>query len=370
MEVLKLLKEYNKKNKPRSKKYNAENLLTAGGDYLIPYGMRSNGKSYQVKLICLLNAYHNGEKFVYLRRYRDEIKEDEVTAYFEDMNIQKITDNVYSLVVAWHGFIYFANLDDKDNIIKGLQIGRYCALNLAPRYKSQAFVNYRFIDYEEFITDGIYLADEPDKLQQFVSTVARDSKVQVFLIGNTISRVCPYFYTWGLKGTLTQKPGTIEQYHQKDAEGHDTAVITVENCEVVENKNNMFFGSVSKQILSGEWDVVECPRLPLPYDDFTECYRLQVNYQMFTFNVKLLCDEKGALYTYVYPAKNLDENGRIITDKFSDNPLHTHAFNSRSRAEMRIIECFKNNKVCYSDNLTGADFKQVLNQSNFINVRW
>lgn len=366
MEALKLLEKYNRKHKPRTKKYNAENLLKVGGDYLIPYGMRSNGKSYQIKLILLLNAFYNGGRFVYLRRYRDEIKENEVTEYFSDMDIKKITDGVYSYIVAWHGYIYFANLDDNDNIEKGKQIGRYCALNLAPRYKSQAFVNYDFIVYEEFITDGIYLTDEPDKLQQFVSTIARDNKVRIFLIGNTISRVCPYFYSWGLKGTLTQKAGTIEQYHQKDATGNETAIITVENCEVVENKNNMFFGSVSKQILSGEWDVLESPKLPKPLEDFSELYHLQIAYQLFTFNVKLLIDDDGAVYTFVYPAKKRDVDGRIISDEFSTNQMQTSALDPHYKAERIISDCFRNNKVCYSDNLTAADFKQVVNQFKFM----
>ena len=352
--------------KKKKQYYDIKPLLKNDADYYILLGMRANGKSYQVKETVLKDAFENESLFVYLRRFKDDIKQYYVESYFADMDISAITGGKYTLVVAWQGFIYFANLDDKGQIIKGHRIGRYCALNEAYRYKSNAFVNYKWIVYEEFITDETYLSNEPDKLQQFVSTVARDNPIKVLLIGNTISRVCPYFSEWALTGTLKQKPNTIELYHMKDDKGNETARIAVENCTTVENDSKMFFGKAAKQILSGEWDVKLSPRLPYDIKEMETLYNMQIQYQMFTFNLKLLMYIDGSLYVFIYPAKELKKDGRILSTDFSTNPQQTTNFNNHSGMELKILECFAAGKVCYSDNLTAADFEQVQQQFKFM----
>ena len=346
--------------------YNIKPLLQHDANYYILLGMRANGKSYQVKLTALENAYKTGGQFVYLRRFKEDIKGYYVESYFSDMPIDKITGDKYDRVVAFQGFLYFAAENDKGEIIKGARIGRYCALSEAYRYKSNAFVNYDFIIYEEFITDELYLANEPDKLQQFVSTVARDKNIKVLLIGNTISRVCPYFGEWALAGTLRQRPGTIELYHMKDDNGNDSAIIAVENCTVVENESKMFFGKATKQILSGEWDVKQSPRLPKPLKEYDILYEMQLIYQLFIFKMVLVMDNDGSIYTFIYPAKEKKDNIRTLSTDFSTYQQQTTDFNRKSRMELKIIECFKTGKVCYSDNLTAADFEQVQQQFRFI----
>lgn len=346
--------------------YNIKPLLQHEANYYILLGMRSNGKSYQVKLTALENAFKTGGQFVYLRRFREDIKGYYVESYFADMPIEKITDGKYTSVIAFQGFLYFAAENEKGEIVKGSRIGRYCALSEAYRYKSNAFVNYDYIIYEEFITDELYLSNEPDKLQQFVSTVARDKNIKVLLIGNTISRVCPYFSEWALTGTLRQKPSTIELYHMKDDKGNDTATIAVENCTAVENDSKMFFGKATKQILSGEWDVKISPRLPKPLKEYETLYEMQIVYQLFIFKMLLLLDGDGACYVFIYPAKEKNDKIRTLSTDFSTYQQTTAAFNLKSRMECKILECFKMGKVCYSDNLTAADFAQVQQQYKFI----
>lgn len=341
----------------KKKFYNIEPLLKVNAPYNILLGMRTNGKSYQAKLTVLTAAYKHDTQFVYLRRWGDDIKQSAVEEYFADMDIAKITDGEYNFVSAWQGFLYFANVGEDGKAKRGARIGRHCALNQAIRYKSQAFVNYGYIVYEEFITDEVYLSNEPRKLQQFVSTVARLDELQVLLIGNTMSRVCPYFQEWNLQGTLRQKQGTIEIYHMHYADS--TVDIAIENCEAVERENTMFFGNAAKQIVSGEWDVKESPRLPKALKEYDECYRIDVRFQLLAFHLTLLTDETGEVLLYVFPCKNHKKNVRLITDDFAADPLITRYFKAKSRAEQKIIECYRQGKVCYSDNLTAADFENV-----------
>ena len=372
------------------KYYDISNVLKTEAQYIILLGQRSNGKSYQAKLTVLKNAYKNKKNFVYLRRWQADIKTKAIKSYFADMPISKITNGEYSGIEAWNGDIYFTTVDDKGNTIKGQTIGKYCALNEYERYKSWAFVDYEYILFEEFITDATYLNDEPRQLQQFVSTVARHKKLTVLMIGNTLSRVCPYFNEWCLEGVLKQKIGTIDVYHHHLE--NSVVDIAVEYCANSNAENKMFFGQSAKQIVSGEWDTVDVPKLPKPIEYYDKVYEVLVEYQNFKFVINLLVDSnKGGKICYVYPYTKQRKIMRILTDVFSDspfissrlditriaeryivecfrlnkvcysdNPFISSRLDITRTAERYIVECFRLNKVCYSDNLTGADFKHVI----------
>lgn len=345
--------------------YRLDNILACKCYYMILYGMRSNGKSYAVKEYTLRRAYEYGEGFVYLRRWSEDIKTKDVAAYFDDMPINKITAGEWDSVSAWQGYFYFSTCgDDGKEKRSNKPIGRYCSLNQAERYKSQVFNAERII-YEEFLTDKIYLGSsikpEPDILQQFISTVARDRNIQIFLIGNTISRVCPYFTCWGLSGVMRQAPGSIDIYHLRGENG--VVDIAVENCEVVERESKMFFGNVSKQVINGEWEVRECAKLNKPQEYYEVLYELMIKSDDFRYILKLLYDpQTGGSCVFVYPSTTDRAVRRIITDKFDTDPFINNGLRPDIKAEALMLKLFSEGKVCYSDNLTGTDFAQVIQQ--------
>ena len=355
------------------KYYNLKPLLDCKCNWMILFGMRSNGKSYAVKKYALEDAYNNGVLFVYLRRWSEDIKAKEVNTYFDDAPVKDITGGEWEGVTAWQGFFYWYRAGEGDKVIRSMKpIGRYCSLNQAERYKSQVFNNYGNILFEEFLTNKIYLGgsginSEPRMLMAFVSTVARDRDINVFLIGNTISRVCPYFSEYGLHGVMDLKPGKIQIYHLKGENG--VVDIAVENCEVVETKSRMFFGSASKQIISGEWEVNDVPKLLKPYEYYNFIYEVKVIFSDFRFILQLMIDPNtGGPFVYIYPDTKDRKIKRIITDQFHTDPMISNGLKSKSKAECLISKCFSDGKVCYSDNLTGTDFQQVLKTYNFKGV--
>ena len=344
--------------------YDITNLLKTNASYLMLLGQRSNGKSFQVKKTVLEAAYHHDKLFIYLRRWERDIKQDYVTEYFSDMPIKDITSGVYEGVIAYQGYIYFYNLDDDNKIIKGKTIGRYLALNLNERYKSQVFKDYEYLIYEEFITDRLYLDNEPRTLMQLVSTIFRDRKGTVFLVGNTLSRVSPYFHEWDLRHVLQQRLGTIELYHYHV--GDDTIDLAVEYCANSNKTNTMFFGQASKQIISGEWDTEDLPHLPGNQQDYECVYKVCVKYQSFSFMMNLLIDEDGSKIVFVYPHTGKTKVDRIIQDEFSTDPMINNKLDPRHKPEAHMLDCFRFNKVCYSDNLTGTDFRHVIEHFRII----
>ena len=339
--------------------YDISEMLKTNAEYMMLLGQRSNGKSYQVKKTVLEDFYFNETKFIYLRRWKADIKQKEVSTYFDDIPIAKYTNREYNSVRAMNGFIYLCKIED-GLIVEKREMGRYCALNEYERYKSQVFMNYKNIVYEEFITDSIYLNDEPKLLQQFVSTVARLDKIRVFLIGNTLTRVCPDSHEWCLENVLKQKQGTIEiyKYHMED---NVEVKIAVEYCANTNNKNTMFFGQAAKQIVTGEWDVKEVPKLPRQLYEYEKIYEVMVVYQAFKFVLELLIEPKeGGVIIFVYPYTSNRKIQRVITDEFSDKPYISSKLDIDKKPELLMLKALRMDKVCYSDNLTGSDFSKVI----------
>lgn len=356
----------------QKKYYDLKPLLDTGCNIMMLIGMRSNGKSYAVKKHIIEDAL-KGKNFVYLRRWSEDIKAASVAAYFDDMPFMELTGGLYTGIMAYQGYFYFYNPGEDDKPVRvGAAIGRYCALNLYERYKSQVFKDVENLVFEEFLTDKFYLGTtEKNEVKFFfslLSTIARDRDIKVFMIGNTVSRICPYFAEFGmLKNVMNMKPGTIDIYHLRGENG--VVNIAIENCAVMETKSHMFFGTAAKQIVNGEWDVDEVPKLLKPYEYFDMIYELTVVADEFKYIMQLMIDSSnGGPFVYVYPNTKDRKTMRTLTPEFHTDPYITRGFRHDIKAECLMAECIRSGKICYSDNLTGTDFRQVMNKYDFRSV--
>ena len=76
--------------------YNMDELLTHNADINIIWGERSNGKSYQVKhKRAIINYLETGNRFMYVRRLREEVTAEKVEQYFKDVDIEKLNLNFH-----------------------------------------------------------------------------------------------------------------------------------------------------------------------------------------------------------------------------------------------------------------------------------
>lgn len=362
----------------KQKYYRLSNLDKIDAQYKILIGERSNGKSYAVKERVLENAYNKGEMFVLLRRWVVEIKQSLIELYFADMDVAKITKGEYTAVTIYNGNIYFAKSDGDNKLKKGIQIGFTRALSQEQHYTSGAYNDVSTIIYEEFISRDYYLPGEVNKLENFVSTVARRRKITVYLIGNTINKVCPYFTEWCLHQTKDQKQGTIELYHfttQEMDEKGDPVIVTiaVEFCENSGRNSKMFFSKLSKMITSGEWQTREYNHLPGKLSDYDILYEIIYIFDAMVFTCKLLTDDNARLFWYIYPySGDVSDvsNKRIVINKWlpkyielmKDNII-TKGFTAAVKQEIPVLDLLLNSEcVVFSDNSTGTDFNNTLKQ--------
>lgn len=352
----------------KQKYYSLEPIKKTGAPYRLLIGEKANGKSYAVKTEIITNAWQDTEnKFILLRRFELETKQNNINAYFQDPpkeKILEITGGECDGIVAFQGRIYLTRWNDKKQKAEKMRhIGYYMALTSEQHYASGAFPDVNTIVFEEFVSRTGYLPNEPKKLQYFISTIARHREITIYLIGNSISRVCPYFNEWQLTNIPKQKQGTIEIYKQKTNDG--TIDIAVEFCANIGYKNKMFFGSHAAAIVTGTWEVDTYPHLQGNIDrDYEKLYTVAIKAKNFTFLATfLLANDTGLPVWYVTPKTTpLQKNTRLITDVACIDDIYvTCGFRALCPEEKIMFDyLFRPDGVCFSDNLTGTDFVQCL----------
>ena len=343
--------------------------------YFILLGERSNGKSYAVKERCVSEAFHNGILFGYLRRWQVDIKATYVDAYFSDCPVSAITNGEYNTITCYRQRIYLANIDAETGITtRGKEIGFCFYLSGVTHFKSMSLPKFGNVIFEEFVTNSGYMKAEIGELFDLVSTIARRESINVFMIGNTITRLCPYFSEWQLTGIPKMNQGDIEVYEREaegqfDENGNKIFVkIAVERCESSGKAGRMFFGAKSKMINSGAWDCEPQPHLPFKLERCQRKYNVLYNYRDFTFNLELVKTPENSYLVFCYPYTkkriNVEERTktRIVSDKWSQYSNVTETLEPLCKGDETILKLIKQNKICFSDNLTGTEFKLVLKE--------
>lgn len=327
--------------------------------YLILLGQRSNGKSYAVKELCVRNAFSAGEQFIYLRRYDEDTKEYNTELYFDDLNVEEITSGKYNGIEVYRRRIYFC-MRTEDEKVRGDCIGHVISLNKAERNKSLSYGKVSAIIYEEFITDNVYLSNEVDRLAQLVSTVFRDRNGIVYLIGNTISRICPYFSEWQLIHINKQKKGTVDIY-----EYDERVKIGVYLTDSLQSESGMFFGRSAKMINKGEWATGEYPHIIGSVEDYTIAYTVIYKHDNHVFMLQLLSGYEHmqpSVVWFISPkTSDIKKYSRVVSSKPVLNTIWSRDFNTPiNEDERRVFNILNNGYVCFSDNLTATEFYQCL----------
>lgn len=339
-------------------------LLKYDFQYALMIGERSNGKSYSVKEHVLKNYKKTGGKFVYLRRYQIEVKPSYIDGYFRDAPVSQIFDD-YETITSYRGGIYLTHYDEElGRDVRGDLIGYSGFLSNESHYKSQNYNDVTDIIFEEFITADGYLYDEVNKLLSYVSTVARRRKIRVWLIGNTISRLCPYYSEFGLSFVRDMKQGEIRlcehETDQIDENGEPVKVkIAVYFCENASRNSKMFFGTISDMITKGTWQTRNYPHLPYRYRECESVYQMQYKYKEFLFKFEILKTPRRDYVIFIHPHKEI-EDLRTITDVIDTRAYFTRDFRIITQGDKLFDLLWNDGKVFYSDNLTGSDLESII----------
>ena len=173
-------------------------------------GGRGIGKTTTFLLKGLINT-SKGEEFIYLRRYKPEIK--------KFANKDSFSPMIDGIIYRGDGTGGYTVLYEKR------QLGYLISLSTARSYKSTDFSKVTLIIFDEaFVRETSsyrYLQDEVIQFLEFVSTVVRTRKnVKVVMLGNNEDIFSPYHAYWNIpifKGVYIDAEHGIYCEHAKNS---------------------------------------------------------------------------------------------------------------------------------------------------------
>lgn len=181
-------------------------------DIAFIYSGRERGKSYEVAMQLIMDAWYDDKTFMYVRRH--DATNFQIESYFNDKIelVQDMTDGQADGIMCKQGQLYLYHNEDNNGKIKReivKRIGYYIPLSGQGNHKSEQFPDCYNLLFEEVLTNDPYLSAEPERLYNLISTVSRSKPgFKSILVSNLVSYVNPYSKAWGI-GFSKTKPGEI-----------------------------------------------------------------------------------------------------------------------------------------------------------------
>lgn len=347
--------------------YNLDEIDKIGARFNIIYGERSNGKSYQVKHKKGVEKYlKTGRRFILMRRWKEEITSEKIEQYFQDVDVQKLTNGKYNCITLYRKCLYLSIYNNETGkVTRHDKIGYVVALSTEQNYAGASYLDVDDIIFEEFMSRSIYMANESNKLMNFYATVDRKRlTTRMWLVGNTISRVCPYINDWGLHNIISsQKQGTIKEVII-DGVDDEKIKIAIEYCKAT-GKSSGTIGTNAKMINTGAWETAPQPHLPKSYNNYNRLYQFGFQYQNFKFLCDYLMDkETKEKCWFVYPYyKEFKDKIIVFSDIIKISSYwqrDIYNISIKNEKLKNLFMSFKEDKIFYASDLCGTDFKQVI----------
>lgn len=301
--------------------YDVKPIAAIPAQYRCIYGERSNGKTYQVMERCLYDYVTTGAQFAYVRRLSEDFKgkrgAELLAAFSQNGSVSAMTAGEWDSIKYYSGRWYLQRTEVQGEkfvtVTSDDPIGYAFALTATEHDKGSSYRRVKHIVFDEFISRTMYLDDEFILFMNTCSTIIRDRKdVEIWMLGNTVNKYCPYFDEMGLTHARDLKPGEIEVYTYGDSGLKVAVEHTKPNAKGKESDVYFAFDNPKlKMITSGEWEIDIYPHIPKKYrpkDVVVTCY---IKWDREALRLDLIDDKAGpwvAITPKTSPIKNEDED--------------------------------------------------------------
>ena len=359
----------------KPKYYDISHLLKDYPDayYYMAFGERSNGKTYSALNYALERYFNHGEQFAYIRRFGEDVKRKNLqmllAAHVENGRIAELSGGTFSLVNYTGGkFIAYSYEESNGKVVNDKQpMGYAFDLNAMEHHKSTSYPKVTTIIFDEFLSRQGYLANEFVLFMNTLSTIIRDRiDVNIFMIGNTVNKYCPYFTEMGLNHVKDQKPGTTDVYTYADT----GLSVVVEYCDPTAKRggknSDVYFAFDNpqlKMITSGSWEIALYPHLVTKYRPKDICYQCFIIFDGSTLHCEFVCTD-NEYFVYVHPKTTpikRDNEDIVYTQIPSAKWNYRVGIMNQNDALSRLFQkMIIENRVYYSDNETGEVLRNYL----------
>lgn len=361
----------------KSKYYNIAHLIKDYPDahYYMAFGERSNGKTYSALDYAIERYFKNGEQFAYIRRFGEDVKKKNLStllsAHVENSRIQELSNGQYSLVNYTGGkFICYSYDESTNKMVSDKEpMGYAFDLNAMEHHKSTSYPRVTTIIFDEFLSRQGYLQNEFILFTNTLSTIIRDrANVNIFMIGNTVNKFCPYFQEMGLSHVKDQTPGTVDVYHYADS----GLKVVVEYCDPMAKRggkqSDVYFAFDNpqlKMITSGAWEIAIYPHLEKRYRPKDVIAQFFVSFDSALLHGEIVFTETD-YFMFIHPKTTpiKDENQDFVyTNRPSGNWNYRVGFSNNDKLSILINRLLAENRVFYSDNETGEVLRNYIQWS-------
>ena len=365
-----------------SKYYSMQKLLKTGARYLIAFGERSNGKTYQALEYSLIQYVKNGGQTGIIRREKEDFKGKRAGAYWDNLicngdgknRVKEITGGKYDNIIYYAGKWYLAYYDEDQNkfIHEPDPFAYAFALSDMEHEKGNSYPQITQIVFDEFMTRKGYLQDEFVLFMNTLSTIIRQrDNVKIIMCANTVSKYCPYFEEMGLKHIRQMKRGTIDIYNY----GESGLKVAVEYCDRPSTfkASDVYFAfdNPKMRMITGKgediWELDIYPHIKNKWENKDIQFSYFIIFHEYTLQADIIIKDNEA-FTFIHkkttPVKYVDEDIIFSTEANQQNNHFTRLTKPVNKAGKKILWFFAANKVFYASNEIGEIVNHYLQWCN------
>lgn len=345
-----------------TKYYDLRNILKKDAHYNMIFGERSNGKTYACLLYGLERYCKYSEEMAIIRRWSEDITGKRASVLFnaliENNVIDKLTKHTWDNVYYYAGKWYLCRYEGDKRICDNKPFCYGFAISQYEHDKSTSYPNVTTIIFDEFLTRNVYLRDEFISFMNTISTIIRQrNNVKIFMLGNTVSKYCPYFSEMGLTNIQKMNQGEIDLYTY----GNSDLKVAVEYCSASENKNkksNIYFAFNNPKlnmIKNGIWEFDIYPHCTYKYKHKDVLYVYMIEFDGNTLQCEIINSE-NKLFTFIHKKTTPIKLESCLIYSTTPNPeYYRRMFINRpiTDLERKIYSFFLNKNVFYQDNEVG-----------------
>lgn len=345
-------------------------------------GERSNGKTHSAMSFAMDNYEKDGSRFIYIRRLAESLRAQYMRNLFngniKSGDLQKHLNKLALDGIQFYSgaFWGFHNDENGKKQKDDFPIGYTQAISTWETGKGGSFLNVGTIIFDEFLTRGSYLGDEPVLFENLVSSIVREeSKAKVLMLANTVSWNCPYFREWGLNHVREMSQGTYDVY----TTGDNARKIVVCYTEHAGPKaSDVYFNydnPRSRMILDGVWETAEYPPVPISRENWyagESCYVQSID--GWSLKIQPYATPDGIECLVVYNSNKMPITNDGIDVRFKDKIVYSDYFFPVNNCRMAltkhsdnyskfILKCLKEGRVFYQNNTVGENLRNYLKWS-------
>ena len=304
--------------------YSLNKILSLNALFNFIVGERGCGKTFSFKEWAIRDFLKTGNQFVYLRRYKSELKD--IKQFFDD--------------ILWKFPGHEFTIQGNKFLIDCKVAGYFMALSVAVTKKSVPYPKVNKIGFDEFILEKgniRYLTNEVPQFLGLYKTIDRDEdRVRVIFMANAVTIMNPYFLFFNIKPDETRK-----FYRFCDGE------VAVELTDLKEFREHAKASRLGKIIKGTEFEKYSVEN-KFVNDNYSFIEKkTKSSYYLATIYYKncrvgLWCDSKKGI---IYASSKADDNFPIkyslTTDDHKPNQIMLSQANQSSRIKA-IRSCYDN----------------------------